>query len=80
MHDIAIIGAGAAGLHLALALIDVAWAYPGITSFQVGRPAGATAARSVSPPVLNNRSLSVSPQLHSYATRQDHVMPDMVRR
>lgn len=65
---------------MALALIDVAWAYPGIASFAVAGRAGTATARSVSPPVLNNRSLSVSPQLHSYATRQEYPMPDLVRR
>ena len=68
------------GEWVALALIDIAWAYPGITTFQVGGRTGTTSARSVSPPILNNRSLGVSPQLHSYATRQDYAMADLVRR
>lgn len=65
---------------MALALIDVQWAYPGIGEFRIDGDGRATTARSVAPPVLNNRSLSVSPQLHSYATRHEHPMPDVVRR
>ena len=37
------------------------------------------AARSVSPPTLNNRSLFVSPQLHSYATRSGIELPPLAR-
>jgi aminomethyltransferase len=62
---------------VALALMDVAWAHPGIGAFGVG--ADGVAARSVSPPVLNNRSLGVSPQLHSYRTRDEHALPDLAR-
>jgi glycine cleavage system aminomethyltransferase T len=65
------------GAWVALALIDIAWAHPGITVLRVG-PEGVS-ARSVSPPVLNNRSLAISPQLHSYHTRDQHPMPDLVR-
>lgn len=65
---------------MATALIDVAWAYPGIDAFTVVGNGRATTARSVTPPVLNNRSLSISPQLHSYATRHEYAMPEVVRR
>ena len=68
------------GEWIALALVDVAWAYPGIGAFTVAGPTRSTPARSVTPPVLNNRSLSVSPQLHSYATRGEYALPDVVRR
>ncbi len=54
----------------ALALLDLEWAYPGL-SLEVERGDATVPARSVSPPLLNNRSLHVSPQLHSYATRNE---------
>jgi glycine cleavage system aminomethyltransferase T len=61
---------------VALALLDVAYAHPGIAAFRcgVGVP-----CRSVVPPVLNNRSLAVSPQLHSYQTREEIARYDIVR-
>jgi glycine cleavage system aminomethyltransferase T len=60
---------------VALALLDRSVAYPGIEC-RVGQ----AAARTVSPPVLQNRSLVVSPQLHSYATRAEYPAPPLVRR
>jgi glycine cleavage system aminomethyltransferase T len=60
---------------IALALLDRSVAYPGIDC-QVG----ATKARTVSPPVLQNRSLVVSPQLHSYATRAEYPAPPLFAR
>lgn len=70
----------ARGDWVALALLDIAWAHPGL-AFAVSPAAGggAVAARSVSPPVINNRSLHVSPQLHSYATRGDVAFPPLER-
>ena len=63
---------------VALALLDLRVAWPGIDGFVV---AGAheVRARSMTPPLLNNRSLFVSPQLHSYATRDEIAMPPLVR-
>lgn len=68
------------GEWVALALLDVAWAYPGIEAFTVHGGGATVAARSVSPPVLVNRSLGVSPQLHSYATRHEYASAPLVRR
>ncbi len=68
----------ARGDWVALALLDVAWAHPGI-AFAVRHGGADTAARSVSPPVLDNRSLHVSPQLHSYATRGQYTFPPLPR-
>lgn len=59
-----------------LALVDIAWAHPGL-AFTVG--AGAVPAWSVSPPVIDNVSLHVSPQAHSYATRPA-ASPSLARR
>lgn len=61
---------------VALALIERAWAHPRL-EFQV--EGAASRIRAVSPPVVNNRSLHVSPQLHSYATRGDYSFPPLVR-
>ena len=65
---------------VALALLDARWAHPGIETFTVSHAADAVPARSVTPPVLNNRSLFVSPQLHAYATRAEVAMPPLARR
>jgi hypothetical protein len=69
------------GEWVALALIDLAWAYPRIEGWTIRGAAGSeTQARSVSPPVIQNRSLGVSPQLHSYATRHEYPELPLVRR
>lgn len=65
---------------IALALLDIAWAYPGIDRFVASREGTPISLRSVSPPVLTNRSLLVSPQLHSYSTRHEARVPFVVRR
>ena len=65
---------------VALALVGVRWAHPGIDAFTVLHAADAVPARSMTPPVLNNRSLFVSPQLHTYATRAEVAMPPLARR
>jgi aminomethyltransferase len=61
-----------------LALLDLACAHPGLSGFEVGETEPVP-ARSVTPPLLNNRSLFVSPQLHSYATRDEIQLPPLVR-
>lgn len=66
---------------IALALIDTAWAHPGIDGFVVAtRDGRRVRARSQSAPVLNNRSLHVSPQMHSYGTRHDYTFPPLRRQ
>src|SRR5262249_33473937 len=60
-----------------LALLDRRCAHPGLDGFVAGED---IAARSISPPVLANRSLFVSPQLHAYATRSELAMPPIARR
>jgi aminomethyltransferase len=67
------------GEWVALALLDLACAVPGIHGFRVANDAGETHARSVAPPVLNNRSIFVNPQMHSYATRGEIAMPGLAR-
>ena len=63
----------ARGDHVALALVDAAWAHSGIDAFQIG----GAAARSVTPPVIDNRSLYVNPQTRSYATRAEWDFPPL---
>ncbi len=63
-----------------LALLDRGCAVPGIDRFRVRTTAGAVGARSVSPPVLNNASMFISPQMHSFATRGEIRLPPLVRR
>jgi aminomethyltransferase len=66
---------------VALALIDIAWAYPGIDcTTAAGGATASVRAHTISPPVLQNRSLAVSPQLHSYSTRGEYSAPPLVRR
>ena len=64
---------------VALALLPIAVAHPGIAGIQVDTRSGTVEARTVAPPVLNNRSLFVSPQLHAYATRHELRMPPLRR-
>ena len=68
------------GEWVALALLELRWASPGIAGLTIVGAAGEVTARTVTPPLLMNRSLSVSPQLHSYLTRHDHPAPPLVRR
>jgi aminomethyltransferase len=64
---------------VALALLEPDWAHSGIRGFAVEHGGASVAARSVSPPTLNNRSLFVSPQLHSYETRSGIEFPPLAR-
>ena len=70
----------ARGDHVALALVDTAWAYSGIDCLAVHRKNASVPVRTVSPPVLNNRSLYVSPQVHSYFARSEMKFPPWVGR
>jgi len=64
-----------------LALMDLDHAFPGVDALQVGSEAGSRgSARTVTPPVLTNRSLYVNPQVHSYASRHDDHFPPIVPR
>ncbi|MEZ4404851.1 MAG: hypothetical protein R3B06_32995, partial [Kofleriaceae bacterium] len=63
------------GDHLAIALLDPAVAQAGLDGFAVGT----VAARSISAPAVNNRSLYVDPQRHAYASRAGDTFPPLVR-
>jgi glycine cleavage system aminomethyltransferase T len=64
-----------AGDGFALALVDTPWAHPWIDGFEVSD--AAISARSITPPIPNNRSLHVNPQKHSYATRDEISFPPL---
>jgi hypothetical protein len=56
---------------VAVALLELPLAVPGIGRLTVG----GRAARTTSPPVINNRSLYVSPQRHTWADRNSTQFP-----
>lgn len=62
---------------IALGLLDIAWAYPGIDVFHVDRNERSIPLCSVSPPVINNRSLYLNPQIHSFSTRHEFEFPNL---
>jgi aminomethyltransferase len=62
---------------VAYGLIDARLSRPGIDGFTVGSASGPR-ARSVLPPVLNNRSLYVNPQRHSFRTRSEVTYPELL--
>jgi aminomethyltransferase len=57
-----------------LALLDRRWAHPHVDAYL----AGGLPIRTASAPLLNNRSLYVNPQRHSYATRHEESYPPLV--
>ena len=59
------------------ALLDISVAHPGIDEFFVPDRDSATAIRTVSSPLLLNRSLLVDPRRHTYATREDAIHPPL---
>jgi glycine cleavage system aminomethyltransferase T len=63
---------------VALALLDLRWAWPGVGPLLVGEREAL--AVTVAPPVLSNRSLYVNPQIHSYATRGEDEFPPVFAR
>jgi glycine cleavage system aminomethyltransferase T len=60
---------------LAIAIVERALAHAGLDGFEVG---GVT-ARTLSAPSIDNRSLLVDPQRHSFATRETDHFPPLVR-
>lgn len=61
------------GKWIGAALLEVSLAVPGISGLEInGR-----AVRTTSPPVINNRSLYVSPQRHSWADRSSTDFPGL---
>ena len=59
------------------ALLDISVAHPGIDEFFVHDGDSTTPIRTVSSPLLVNRSLFVDPHRHTYATRDDATHPPL---
>jgi glycine cleavage system aminomethyltransferase T len=64
----------------AAAIVDLPYAAAGVGRYAVEHDGARSPVRTVSPPVINNRSLYVSPQRHGYAGREGDVFPPLVRR
>lgn len=60
---------------IGLALLEPPVAHAGLAGFACG----GAAVRTASVPAINNRSLFVDPQRHSYATRDREAFPPLVR-
>jgi len=63
------------GGYIGVALLDRVVSHAGLVGFR----AGAAAVRTVSSPAVNNRSLFVDPQRHTWATRDQATFPPLVR-
>ncbi len=59
---------------VATALVDRAYSHPGIRAYTIVHGA-AVAIETLAAPALNNRSLFINPQLHSYHTRHEVQYP-----
>jgi glycine cleavage system aminomethyltransferase T len=62
--------------HVGWAAIDLALAWPGIRRFE----AGGVPIATVSPPLLDNRSLFIDPRKHRYRLREQDTFPPLVSR
>jgi len=62
------------------AMLDAPLAWPGIRRFHVAGMDGPVPIRTVSPPLLDNRSLFVDPRRHRFATQAEQDFPPLVRR
>lgn len=60
------------------ALLDVAYAYPWIDRYEVARGGARQRIRTAAPPVIDNRSLHVNPQRHTFAGRGQDAFPPLV--
>jgi aminomethyltransferase len=63
------------GEWLGVAMLDRAVGHAGLTGFT----SGGAPVRTISAPAVNNRSLYVDPQRHSWATREATAFPPLVR-
>lgn len=62
-----------------LVLLERAFAHPGLTLYWRGSNGQQRALKTVTPPLLNNRSLFVSPVRHAFARREQIVFPPLAR-
>ena len=67
------------GDHIAIGLLDIAYAHSGIDSYVVHHAGAVVPVRTVSAPFVNNRSLFVNPQRHSYKDRAAIDFPPLRR-
>lgn len=65
----------ARGDWVATALVERAYSHPGIRAYSILHGAAPVAIETLAAPALNNRSLFVNPQLHSYHTRHEVQYP-----
>jgi glycine cleavage system aminomethyltransferase T len=63
---------------LGIALLERGLAHAGLDGFRCPTAGGAVALRTLSAPAINNRSLFVDPQRHSYLTREQDSFPPLV--
>jgi glycine cleavage system aminomethyltransferase T len=63
---------------VAQGLVDTRVSRPGITGFAAGPSLSGPALRTFLPPVINNRSLYVNPQRHSFRTRSEVTFPELL--
>ncbi len=64
---------------IGLALLEIGISHPGVPGLSANVAGNQIDLRAVSPPVLNNRSICVSPQVHSYATRSEFEFPPLAK-
>lgn len=65
------------GLVVSMLLLEPPFFHAGIEGYVVRTDGREHTIRTVSPPVVRNRSLFVNPQRHSYATRDDDAFPPL---
>jgi aminomethyltransferase len=63
---------------VAAALLDSPFAHAGVDRYELAHGGARSPLRTATPPVINNRSLYVSPQRHSFQTRLEHAFPPIV--
>jgi acyl carrier protein len=65
------------GLVVCMLLLEAPFAHAGIERYALRTRDGDHPVRTVSPPVVQNRSLFVNPQRHSYLTRDEDQFPPL---
>jgi aminomethyltransferase len=65
------------GDHVAIGLLDIAHAHSGIGSYGVVHAGHVVPVRTVSAPFVNNRSLFVNPQRHTFSRRDEIAFPPL---
>ena len=60
------------------AVVDARLSRPGIEGFSAGPSPNGPTLRTFLPPVINNRSLYVNPQRHSFKTRGEDKFPALL--